>query len=350
MQAKRDLSIKIDWRGMWSSIRDHLRLYCYVVPVFLGLSSIYAWSLYDLYKSTIKLAPELNEASSRAVMSLIATLNDKKAISNDGAIYPLLYPDIVTSLKFQSELLPVNIELSDGRKLTYYDYLLNVRKRPWWKRMMDGEHHYELQPIEDFDPPTAQLIACGVITAYVNCTVDPKTYIISITVLDQDPLVSTQIADSSASYLQQYITEYRVSKAKSDYSYIKKLQQQAKVKYDAARKAYSDFADSNRDLKNESLKSRAIFLQEEMQRKYEAYSKLNSELISAGAKIQETTPAFTTLQSATVPLESAEPNRILILMIAAAIAFILTTIYILYKEGDLYRLIVGGYKDNNNKR
>ena len=56
-------------------------------------------------------------------------------------------------------------------------------------------------------------------------------------------------------------------------------------------------------------------------------------------KVQQETPAFTTLQSATVPIGPTGPNRKQICLIVLFLAFLATTIYILYKEDDLNSLL-----------
>ena len=57
------------------------------------------------------------------------------------------------------------------------------------------------------------------------------------------------------------------------------------------------------------------------------------------AKVQEETPAFTTLQSATVPVKKTGPKRARICMIFVFLAFLATSVWILYKEDDLKPLL-----------
>ena len=46
-------------------------------------------------------------------------------------------------------------------------------------------------------------------------------------------------------------------------------------------------------------------LENEMQLQYKAYNTASAQLLAAEAKVQQETPAFTTLQSATVPVKKA---------------------------------------------
>ena len=54
--------------------------------------------------------------------------------------------------------------------------------------------------------------------------------------------------------------------------------------------------------------------------------------------MQEETPAFTVLESATVPVRKAGPSRAKICLVFLFLAFLGTTAWILYKEGDLMAL------------
>lgn len=67
------------------------------------------------------------------------------------------------------------------------------------------------------------------IASKVSCSVDKKNYVISISVEDQDPLICATITDTVQSRLQQFITEYRTSKARKDLEYYQKLCADAKA-------------------------------------------------------------------------------------------------------------------------
>ena len=61
--------------------------------------------------------------------------------------------------------------------------------------------------------------------------------------------------------------------------------------------------------------------------------------MAAEAKVQEDTPAFTTLQSATVPVLKAGPKRAMMCLVFLFLAFMATTAWVLYKEDDLKPLL-----------
>ena len=75
-----------------------------------------------------------------------------------------------------------------------------------------------------------------------------------------------------------------------------------------------------------------------MQLQYQAYSQIATQLRLAEAKVQEDTPAFTTLQPAFVPLKKAGPKRLVICVLVLFLVFIIITIYVFNREKDLMPL------------
>ena len=76
-----------------------------------------------------------------------------------------------------------------------------------------------------------------------------------------------------------------------------------------------------------------------MQLQYESYRTITQQLRAAEAKVQEDTPSFTTLQSATVPVKKSGPKRTKIVLVMVFLAFLGTSAWILYKEGQLKSLL-----------
>ena len=83
-----------------------------------------------------------------------------------------------------------------------------------------------------------------------------------------------------------------------------------------------------------------------MQLQYHAYSQVAAQLQLAEAKVQEDTPAFTTLQPATVPIKKSGPKRVFIVLIFLFLAIPATTTFVFHKEGHLIPLLTF---DNNEE-
>ena len=69
-----------------------------------------------------------------------------------------------------------------------------------------------------------------------------------------------------------------------------------------------------------------------MQLKYNTYTQYSQQLQQAKAKLIEQTPAFTTIQSASVPIKPAGPKRMIFTAVIIILVFVVDTVYTLLKE------------------
>ena len=167
----------------------------------------------------------------------------------------------------------------------------------------------------------------GAASSNIKCSVDKKTDVVSITVQDQDPLVCATMADATCKKLQEFIVKYRTNKAHIDYKYYKKLTSEAKDAYVKIRQQYMRYADANQDVMLVSYKAKEEDLENEMQLKYNIYTAMSTQMQAAAAKLQEATPAFTIIQSASVPVKPAGPKRLMIAFSITLLTFIILSLY-----------------------
>lgn len=342
----------IDFGKIFKDLLKHKSLYFKVLPIAFILAAIYALSLPNYYSCTVKLAPELG-AGAKSGAGGLASLASSFGVNLGGAqagsdaINPTLYPDLMNSVDFKTALFPVKVtRKDDGKKFAYYDYLMTEQKAPWWSEGMkaffglfgakDKEESTKVNPFELTMEQTAIVKA---IDNNVVCDVDKKTFVITINVTDQDPLICATLADSVRMRLQKFITDYRTSKVRVDLEYHKKLYTEAKTKYEQARNRYAAYADSHRAVSSQAGQTKMADLQNEMNMQQQIYQQVVAQLQQAEMKVQEETPAFTTLQSATVPVRKAGPKRAQMCLIFLFLAFLGTTAWILYKEDDLKPLL-----------
>ena len=349
----------IDFGKIFKDLLKHKRLYFIVLPIAFVLAAIYSLSLPNYYNCTVKLSPEMS-ATNKSTGSL-ASLAKSFGVNVGGgltssteALFPTLYPELMNSVDFKTSLFPVPVTIEGDkeagekdRTMSYYDYLAKNQKAPWWSNAKKA--FFSLftasEPVEGpdkIDPfrlTMEQTTIVNTINQKVVCDVDKKTMVITINVTDQNPVIAANMADTVKTRLQKFITDYRTSKARVDLAYNKKIAAETKARYDRARKLYAEFSDANQDVILESVRQRQTELENEMQLQYNAYTQVAAQLLAAEAKVQEETPAFTTLQSATVPVRKTGPKRAQMCLIFLFLAFLGTTAWILYKEDDLKSLL-----------
>ena len=262
---------------------------------------------------------------------------------NQDAIVPELYPDLMGSVDFQTSMFPVKIKTLDGKiQTTYYEYLYRYQKSAWWNYILNwiksifkndtDQARSGIAVVNPFRMTKTQNDIVKIINSKMNCTVDKKTSVISISVEDQDPLVCATLADTARVRLQEFIIKYRTNKARIDLDYTKQLYAEAKQNYDNARKSYAVYSDANQELVLESYKAKLENLENEMQLQYNNYQQISQQLQLARAKLQERTPAFTTLQSATVPIKPAGPKRMIFVAFMMFVTFVVTALYVYKKD------------------
>ena len=341
----------IDFVKIFKDLLRHKRLYFIVLPVAFVLAAVYALSLPNFYSCTVTLAPELggSSRSGGSLASLASSFGVNLGSSSSGgdAINPTLYPDLMNSVDFKTSLFPVKVTREkDHKTFTYYDYLMYEQKAPWWSEaksalfsLFGKKKEVKDSKVDPFRLTREQTGIVKAINQNVVCDVDKKTFVITINVTDQDPVICANLADTVKTRLQKFITDYRTSKVRVDLAYNQKLFAETKARYDKARRRYAEFADANQDVILETVRQRQTELENDMQLQYNAYQQVAAQLLAAEAKVQQETPAFTTLQSATVPVVKAGPKRAQMCLIFVFLAFLGTTVWILYKEDDLKPLL-----------
>lgn len=336
----------INLKRVLKRILERRWLFVKALAIAFVLSCVWILPKPRYYSTTIMLAPETESLSGGSGLSSLASsfgFNLGNVTSSD-AIYPMLYPDLMESTTFIVDLFDTQIVNEDGDiKTDYYTYLSKHQKISFWElplvwvKAMLGKlfSSDDDNNLAAGDKGNSDLLVLSkeqdaiakVIGQKVSCVVDQKTDVITITVTDQDRLVSATMADSVRVKLQNFITEYRTSKARVDLDYYSKLTREAKSDYEEARRLYASYADSNVELTLESYKAKKDDLENDMQLKYNTYSTLNTQLQMAKAKVQERTPAFTILQGAALPQKPAGPKRVIFVLFMLFLTFTGTLLY-----------------------
>ncbi|HCE47225.1 MAG TPA: chain-length determining protein [Prevotellaceae bacterium] len=341
---------QIDFVEIFKYCLGFKRIYVKVGIVAIVFSAIYVYSLPRFYSTEVKLAPEESTGSGGALSSLASLANIKIGGSSSGedAIYPELYPELFRSKSFLVSLFDIQVHTKDNTvPVSLYDYLTTMQKIPFWQYPIiyvrngisnlfkkeaspsassgqKGVNPFRLSLIED---AIAQAIG-----ASINCSVDKHTNVITLVTTAQDPVVSALFADSIMNRLQDFIIQYRTNKARVDVAYSEKLLVEAKSNYERARQKYADYADSHEELYLASYKTEETNLENEMQLAYNVYSQVAQQLQISKAKVQEKTPVFTTIESATVPLLPAGPKRMRTIVMFFAMSMLAVTAYLYFRR------------------
>lgn len=338
-----------DFIQTFSLLKSKKKTFFIVWGVTFVLSCVWIFPQPRTYTCVTTIAPESTEKSMSGSLASIASSIGMDIESNgEDAIYPELYPALFQSTRFLSELCDIQIKTKDGGvKTDYFDYLKNHQKKnvlfyPFaWIGQQVGSlfSKHEAAPKaangKRFDPfyldkETSEIFM--LIEQNIQCSYSQSTDIVTITVNDQDPLVSALMADSVKIHLQDYITEYRTHKARIDYEHYKKICAQARAEYIKAASAYASYCDGYRNATSDIIQTRKKELESEMLQKNTVYTAASNRLEAAQAKVQEVTPAFTTIKNSTVPYKASAPKRSLFVLIMLFLSTFGTAAWIMRKD------------------
>lgn len=326
---------------------------------------IIALSTVREYTAEIVAAPESSGSSlSNSSLGSLASMmgiNVGLGESSD-AIYPLLYPEIVSSLPFLTSLLNVRVETLDGNvDTTYYTYLKHYRKETWLDHVkkVPGKtigcikglfgSSQETEDVQEFNPymlSKNQMTMVKALNSNIGIFVDKKTNVLSLSFTDRDPRVAATMVDTIMWRLQQEITEYRTKKANDDCAYIESMYLESKDSLEVAQERYADFVSRNRNIINEYVIVEKERLEAEMNLKTTLHTQWAQQLLLARAKVQEKTPVFVTLRPAVVPAIPSSIGRSLMLLLFTFVGGIISVMYVLLKDSfvSIFRKLFTSYK------
>ncbi len=328
MEQEEEIDLLEQARKLWDA-RKRLLKWC-GIGALVGI--VVAFSIPKEYSVTVKLAPEMSNGKQSlgglGDLAAMAGFNVGGGASSD-AVSPTLYPDIVESVPFATELFDVQVADKKGKlQTTVYEYLTENVRRPWWNAVLSAPFRFigwtvslfkddedassrEVDPFR-LTPKESEVVKS--LNERVTCMVDKKSSVISLTVTMQDPLIAATLTDTVMNNLQNYITEYRTNKARHDLDFTQKLYDEAQAAYYAAQSKYARYMDANQNVVLRSVRTEQERLQNEMTLNYNLYNQMAQQLQLAKAKVQESTPAYVVLQPATVPLRAAKPSKMTILI------------------------------------
>lgn len=318
------------------------KLFVKTLPTAIVLAYIFILGFPRYYVTDVKLAPELDGTSMSTTLGSLASSFgfDLDNLKSNDAITPLLYPNLMEDNGFVTGLFNVQVKSKDGSiNTTYHDYLEKYQKPVIWNvpfswvgNLFKKEQKGEAGILDPYNLSKKEDDIAGSIRNKIKIDFDKKTAVISIHIKDQDALISKTIADSVKVRLQDFITNYRTSKARTDYEYYKKLAMEAKQEYEKARQRYGSMADANSKVVLRSLEMKLEDMENDLQLKYNAYTTFNTQMQAAKAKVQERTPAFTVIKGASVPIKPSEPKRMVFVAFILLLTFAGTSLYILVRQ------------------
>lgn len=340
---------------LWSK-RKRIIINCFIGGI---LSIIVAFSIPKQYTSTVVMAPESSSGTSVSgglgALASMAGFNLGGLSGSEDALYPELYPQIVSSTPFLCDVMNLQVETIDGElKTSMYDYLVNHQKSPWWskmiaapfkwiKRLAGGDKKEDIIPLdaEEMTLSRRQYLTLKSLDDLISVSVDKGNFVITLSVTMQDPKIASYVATVVSENLQEYIGKYRSAKARKDLAYTEKLYTEAQEKYYNAQQAYATYADQHQGVVKMQYQIEQDRLSNEQDLAFNVYNQIAQQLEMARAKVAESTPVCVVMQPAIVPVKASSPKKMMMGLLYVFLAFFGTAAWYIVKEC----LLPAGFKE-----
>ena len=323
-----DEEIEIDLIGILRKIIGIRKTIYKAAGIGLVVGIIVAISIPKQYTVGVTLSPEMGNTKAGGLSGLAASFLGSGMAINEGtdALNASLSADIVSSTPFLLELSTMKIPALEGETMTLNVYL-DEESSPWWSyviglpgmviggvKSLFTEEESELVPSDKANLGTIELSKkeskkIESLKKKILASVDKKTSMTTVSVTLQNPKVAAVVADSVVRKLQEYIIDYRTSKAKEDCLYLERLFKERQQEYYDAQKKYADYMDCHDNIILQSVRAEQERLQNDMSLAYQVYSQVANQLQVARAKVQEEKPVFAVVEPAVIPLYPSGTSR-----------------------------------------
>lgn len=323
-----DEEIEIDLIGILRKIIGIRKTIYKAAGIGLVVGIIVAISIPKQYTVGVTLSPEMGGSKGSGLSGLAASFLGSGVSMNEGtdALNASLSADIVSSTPFLLELSTMKIPALEGETMTLNVYL-DEESSPWWSyviglpgmviggvKSLFTEEESESVPSDKANLGTIELSKkesekIEALKKKILASVDKKTSMTTVSVTLQNPKVAAVVADSVVRKLQEYIIDYRTTKAKEDCLYLERLFKERQQEYYDAQKKYADYMDSHDNIILQSVRAEQERLQNDMSLAYQVYSQVANQLQVARAKVQEEKPVFAVVEPAVIPLYPSGTSR-----------------------------------------
>ncbi len=323
-----DEEIEIDLIGILRKIIGIRKTIYKAAGIGLVVGIIVAISIPKQYTVGVTLSPEMGGSKGGGLSGLAASFLGSGVSMNEGtdALNASLSADIVSSTPFLLELSTMKIPALEGETMTLNVYL-DEESSPWWSyviglpgmviggvKSLFSEEESESVPSDKANLGTIELSKkesekIEALKKKILASVDKKTSMTTVSVTFQNPKVAAVVADSVVRKLQEYIIDYRTTKAKEDCLYLERLFKERQQEYYDAQKKYADYMDSHDNIILQSVRAEQERLQNDMSLAYQVYSQVANQLQVARAKVQEEKPVFAVVEPAVIPLYPSGTSR-----------------------------------------
>jgi uncharacterized protein involved in exopolysaccharide biosynthesis len=276
-------------------------------------------------------------------LASLAGINLNTGAAVGGEIPPSMYATVLASEPFRKRILDAKIWFN-GDSLSYREYLINQPKSVVGtvleytiglpgKIAGSGKEENalsnsgELQALSDEENELHKALA-----RKVSIANDKKEGVVSLTVVEGDPIIAAQVAKVTEEVLQDWIIEHKIKNAKAQYDFIEKQFDAKQKEFFSIQDQLAGYMDRNQNVLSATYLTRLERLQSEFDLVNTVYSELAKQKEQAAIQLSKDTPTFSVLDPVKVPKEKTGPKKSLYVLGAFFIGLILAAGWFLAKK------------------
>ena len=322
-------------KTFWSGKRTVLIsiLICGVLGFFIAISASK-----EFVASTI-MVPSGSDAGSKlgGLGGLAAMAGINIGSSTSSELSPTVYPQIISSLPFQMELMKTPLNFQEfSQPVILFDYYTRIQKPNLLLKYtiglpgviiglpgvilsaIKGKQPEKLITSEEnqpFELSDKQRDVRQILFGLISLDVNAKDGLLTLSAKMPEARAAAQLGQRAQELLQQYIVEFKIKKAKANLDFIQQRYDETSKKYEAAQQQLASFSDRNKNVSLATVKTEETRLNSQYNLIYSIYSELAKQLEQAKIQVKQDTPVFTIIEPISVPTKKSKPNRPMILFI-----------------------------------
>ncbi|MFV0522228.1 MAG: GNVR domain-containing protein, partial [Mangrovibacterium sp.] len=169
-----------------------------------------------------------------------------------------------------------------------------------------------------------QQLVIKAISDHISVEYNEKEGYVDLTATMNDAVLAAELAQKSQDLLQDYITKYKVAKAKDQLVFVKGRLKEKEADFNAAQNELATYRDRNQNVRSAVALTEMERLQTKYNLTFSIYSELAKQYETALIKVKENTPVLTVIEPVQLPHEPSAPNKPLIVIIWAFLGGIIS--------------------------
>lgn len=326
---------EIDLIALAKKVWDGRKTIIKITLIFMGIGFFIAILTPKEFTTATTMVPQTSSGKqiggNLSGLAAMAGIN-LGSMGSESGIAPTLYPQIISSIPFQKELLqtPLTIE-GQKNKVTYADYYTNIH-RPGvlgtLKKYTIGLPGVIIKAIKgksenQFPSNENQLLSVTndeyelikQLQDQVALDVHLKDGYVTLSANMPEAIASAELAKKAQNLLQQYIIDYKVQKSTEQLKFIQGRFNEKQQEFKAKQQELARFRDRNQFMNSALAQTTLEVLQSEFEVAEKVYTELAKQLETQKIQVKEDTPVFAVLKPVSVPIEKSKPNRPITLVI-----------------------------------